>query len=588
MLISVESWILFSIFFFIYIWVKRSTRTAMLLYVTAFSLFYYFRFNGVLGLVLLPATALVNYLLVERMRRGDRKKLFLSLTILADLGVLAYFKYAGFFVEGILNPLLGSNFDIGRIAVPVGISFYTFQAISYAVDVYRGRFTLRPDFLEYLFYLSFFPLLLAGPITRAETLFPQMRENRPADRRDVWGGFYLIISGLLKKGVIADYIAQYNNFVFGSPGTFSALECFLAIVGFTIQIYYDFSGYSDISIGIASMMGFRLKDNFRMPYRSLNLTDFWRRWHISLSSWFRDYLYIPLGGNRKGTFRTMLNNFLTMLVAGIWHGASWMFIIWGGLHGLGLVVHKSCRKFLSRIPDNVFTKDNAFLTKLIGENYVTKFNLTCMCIGLIAAIVFIVFRIHKMATQKKLNISQSIPAQTVSMILISALILWVSFKLSCYRGFPMVLIWIILVLGIYAYITTKTAIGRHLYAVGGNEKATALSGVKTRNVYWFAYANIGLLAGLAGILTAGRAKGIDPVYGEGYEMDAIASCFIGGASAYGGSGTVSGMIVGAILMGVINKGMIIVGVDANYQKVVKGIVLLVAVMFDVLSKRQKR
>ena len=238
--------------------------------------------------------------------------------------------------------------------------------------------------------------------------------------------------------------------------------------------------------------------------------------------------------------------------------------------------------------DNVFTKDNAFLTKLIGENYVTKFNLTCMCIGLIAAIVFIVFRIHKMATQKKLNISQSIPAQTVSMILISALILWVSFKLSCYRGFPMVLIWIILVLGIYAYITTKTAIGRHLYAVGGNEKATALSGVKTRNVYWFAYANIGLLAGLAGILTAGRAKGIDPVYGEGYEMDAIASCFIGGASAYGGSGTVSGMIVGAILMGVINKGMIIVGVDANYQKVVKGIVLLVAVMFDVLSKRQKR
>ena len=175
-----------------------------------------------------------------------------------------------------------------------------------------------------------------------------------------------------------------------------------------------------------------------------------------------------------------------------------------------------------------------------------------------------------------------------STVIITALILWVSFKRSCYRGFPMVLIWIALVLGIYAYITTRTAIGRHLYAVGGNEKATALSGVKTRNVYWFAYANIGLLAGLAGILTAGRAKGIDPVYGEGYEMDAIASCFIGGASAYGGTGKVSGMIIGAILMGVINKGMIIVGVDANYQKVVKGIVLLIAVMFDVMSKRQKK
>jgi len=151
-----------------------------------------------------------------------------------------------------------------------------------------------------------------------------------------------------------------------------------------------------------------------------------------------------------------------------------------------------------------------------------------------------------------------------------------------------VLIWIGLVLGVYAYVTTKTAMGRHLYAVGGNEKATALSGVKTRNVFWFAYANIGLLAGLAGILTAARAKGIDPVYGEGYEMDAIAACFIGGASAYGGTGKVSGMIIGALLMGVINKGMIIVGVDANYQKVVKGLVLLIAVIFDVLSKRQKR
>ncbi len=238
--------------------------------------------------------------------------------------------------------------------------------------------------------------------------------------------------------------------------------------------------------------------------------------------------------------------------------------------------------------DAAFTKENTFLAGLIGENFVTKFNLTCMCIGIVAAVVFIVLRAHKIVTQKKLGISQSIPGQIVSTVVISVLTLWVSFKLACYRGFPMVLIWIGLVLGIYAYITTKTAIGRHLYAVGGNEKATALSGVNTRNVFWFAYANIGLLAGLAGILTAGRAKGIDPVYGEGYEMDAIASCFIGGASAYGGTGKVSGMVIGAILMGVINKGMIIVGVDANYQKVVKGIVLLIAVMFDVLSKRQKR
>jgi putative multiple sugar transport system permease protein len=213
---------------------------------------------------------------------------------------------------------------------------------------------------------------------------------------------------------------------------------------------------------------------------------------------------------------------------------------------------------------------------------------TCLCIGIAGAIVFLMMMIRHIHVQKKLEIIESVPKHIITTIVISLLILWFSFKLACYRGFPMVLIWIALVLGIYAYITTKTAIGRHLYAVGGNEKATALSGVKTRNVYWFAYANIGLLAGLAGILTAGRAKGIDPVYGEGYEMDAIASCFIGGASAYGGSGKVSGMIIGALLMGIINKGMIIIGVDANYQKVVKGIVLLAAVMFDVLSKRQKR
>ncbi len=238
--------------------------------------------------------------------------------------------------------------------------------------------------------------------------------------------------------------------------------------------------------------------------------------------------------------------------------------------------------------DTILTKDNEVLAKLIGANYIAKFNVTCVCIGILAAIIFVLMMIRRIHVQKKLEIIESVPKQIITTVVIALLIMWYCFKLACYRGFPMVLIWICLVLGLYAYVTTKTAMGRYLYAVGGNEKATLLSGVKTRNVFWFAYANIGLLAGLAGILTAGRAKGIDPVYGDGYEMDAIASCFIGGASAYGGSGKVSGMIIGALLMGIINKGMIIIGVDANYQKVVKGIVLLAAVMFDVLSKRQKR
>ena len=248
------------------------------------------------------------------------------------------------------------------------------------------------------------------------------------------------------------------------------------------------------------------------------------------------------------------------------------------------------KNLLPNVEAAMINKESIWMHFLPGTNAngLKTFNVTCMCIGIVVALVFIVLKVRKILVQKKMNISQSIPAQVITTVLISLLVLWVCFDMSYYRGFPMVLVWVALVLGIYAYITNKTAIGRHLYAVGGNEKATALSGVKTRNVYWFAYANIGLLAGLAGVLTAGRAKGIDPVYGEGYEMDAIASCFIGGASAYGGTGKVSGMIIGALLMGVINKGMMIVGVDANYQKVVKGIVLLIAVMFDVLSKRQKR
>ncbi len=215
-------------------------------------------------------------------------------------------------------------------------------------------------------------------------------------------------------------------------------------------------------------------------------------------------------------------------------------------------------------------------------------NLTCMAVGIVAAIIFAALTVRKILVQKKLGILQSVSAQLITTGIICAVVVWLTWKLASFKGIPTVLIWIALVLLIYNYVTTKTAIGRHLYAVGGNEKATALSGVNTRNVFWFAYANIGMLAGLAGVLVAARAKGIDPTYAEGYEMDAIAACFIGGASAYGGIGKVSGMIIGATLMGVINQGMRIMAVDTNYQRVVKGIVLLVAVMFDVLSKRQKR
>ena len=217
-----------------------------------------------------------------------------------------------------------------------------------------------------------------------------------------------------------------------------------------------------------------------------------------------------------------------------------------------------------------------------------KLNITCMIFGAVLALIFAVLQIRRAAVQKRMGIIKSAAGDYIRTAIIVVLIFWVAYKLAQYKGIPTVLIWVGIVLLIYNYITTRTAIGRYLYAVGGNEKATALSGVNTRNVFWFAYANMGFLSGLAGILNVARAAGAQPTFGQGYEMDAIAACFIGGASAYGGIGKISGVIIGALLMGLINQGMSIMGIDSNYQRVVKGLVLMLAVMFDVLSKRQKK
>ena len=228
---------------------------------------------------------------------------------------------------------------------------------------------------------------------------------------------------------------------------------------------------------------------------------------------------------------------------------------------------------------------NCYVPDFIGSS---SLNMTCMVAGIVVAAIYVLLTLRRMAVQKRMGILQSTMPEIVKAAVICVVVLWLTWKLATYKGIPTVLIWVALVLLVYNYVTTKTAVGRHLYAVGGNEKATRLSGVNTRLVYFVAYANMGLLAGLAGILTVARATSAQPTYGQGYEMDAIASCFIGGASAYGGTGKISGVIIGATLMGLINQGMSIMGIEANYQRVVKGIVLLLAVMFDVLSKREKR
>lgn len=349
---SVYFWAVFIVFIIGYALLKVRSRNAMMIYVLMFNLAVAWATNK-WAMLALPLTAVATWFLTRWMDSllGTKRKGALALTIVLTLAPLVYFKYAGFLV-GTWASITGADFSIGKLILPIGISFYTFQAISYSVDVYRGKFTLKADLLEYLFYLTYFPLLMCGPITRADVLIGQLRDNKPATQSQIDTGLFLVICGVLKKAVLADYLALYNNMVFDDPGAFSGFEVALAVVGYAFQIYLDFSGYSDMALGLSSILGITLPDNFNFPYKSMNVTDFWRRWHIALSSWFKDYLYIPLGGNRCSLPRTYFNNMVVMLVSGLWHGASWMFVIWGGLHGIALIIHKACKKlFLDKIPD---------------------------------------------------------------------------------------------------------------------------------------------------------------------------------------------------------------------------------------------
>lgn len=345
-------WLLFIFFLPVYVLLKRS-RGKMVLFTVLFSLYFYYKSSGLFFLMLI-GTSLVDWLLshaIHRLKRRGARLAVMWLSIAISLSILGYFKYANFFLWN-WNQMVQGNFQPLDLILPVGISFYTFQSISYVVDVYKQRIQPTRRWLDYLFFLSFFPALVAGPIVRADYFLPQVEQNKAATKENIYGGLWLIIIGIVKKAIIADYIAQYNDLIFNDPSLYTGVQTLMGVLGYTMQIYCDFSGYSDMAIGLALIMGFKLGLNFDSPYQSRNLTEFWRRWHISLSSWLRDYVYIPLGGNRKGTLRTYLNNFLTMLIGGLWHGAAWKFIFWGAMHGVGLAMHKFCKPWLSRIPDN--------------------------------------------------------------------------------------------------------------------------------------------------------------------------------------------------------------------------------------------
>jgi len=336
----------FAFFAVVYaIYVPASTRLQNLVLLLASYVFYGawdWRFLGLLAL-----STLIDYRCAQAIEDDDptRRRRWLLLSLISNLGILATFKYFNFFVasfaalcDALGLPVATTTLDI---VLPVGISFYTFQTMGYTIDVYRGRMPASRDLTVFALYVAYFPQLVAGPIERATHLLPQLAADRHITYARLRDGAWLILLGLFKKVVVADNMARIVDPVFGGDGTYSGATALLAVYAFALQIYADFSGYTDIARGVSKLLGIELMRNFRRPYFATDPREFWQRWHISLSQWLRDYLYITLGGNRGGRWRQYRNLMLTMLLGGLWHGASWMYVIWGAIHGALLVLHRS-------------------------------------------------------------------------------------------------------------------------------------------------------------------------------------------------------------------------------------------------------
>lgn len=360
----------FAFFMLAYPFVSHTHR-AKLTFVTLFSLYFYYKSSGWYFLLLIASTV-IDYSLAHQIHISQqewKRKSWLILSLFANLGLLVYFKYTNFFFE-IGSIVIGQEPKHFDIFLPAGVSFFTFQSISYTIDVYRKHMKPVPHILDYAFFVTFFPQLVAGPIIRAYDFAPQIYKPVHVSKEMFGRGGFLILSGLIKKVVISDYIS--SNFVdriFDNPTLYSGFENLIGVYGYALQIYCDFSGYSDMAIGIALWLGFHFSKNFEHPYRSKSITEFWRRWHISLSSWLRDYLYISLGGNRKGKFRTYLNQFITMFLGGLWHGAHLRFLVWGSMHGIALGIDKWFSSKV-RLPDH-------FLIRLFGAFFTFQF--VCFC-----------------------------------------------------------------------------------------------------------------------------------------------------------------------------------------------------------------
>jgi alginate O-acetyltransferase complex protein AlgI len=356
----------------------HKTHRAKLTFVTLFSLYFYYKSSGIYFLILIGSTV-IDYALANLIYKSTtqwKKYLLLVFSLIINLGMLGYFKYTNFLHE-IFSGLAGLPYHPFDIFLPVGVSFFTFQSLSYTIDIYRGHLKPVDNILDYAFFVSFFPQLVAGPIVRAADFIPQIYKPTFVTKEMFGRGIYLICTGMFKKVIISDYISlNFVDRIFDAPALYTGLENLFGVYGYALQIYCDFSGYSDMAIGIALLLGFHFPLNFDSPYQSKNITEFWRRWHISLSTWLRDYLYISLGGNRKGKIRTYINLFLTMLLGGLWHGASFRYILWGALHGMALAFHK----FYSSLGITIFKSETKWGRDVINLiSLLITFHFVCFC-----------------------------------------------------------------------------------------------------------------------------------------------------------------------------------------------------------------
>ncbi|MFP4198959.1 MAG: MBOAT family O-acyltransferase [Halanaerobium sp.] len=353
---SIQFLIFFVVVVSTYFLINSKYRWILLL---AASYYFYMSWNPTYILLIVLSTV-VDYFaslkMAEQENKAKRKK-YLLLSLFVNLGLLFFFKYYGFFNNSVSSVVRAFNMNLGLpnfdLLLPVGISFYTFQTLSYTLDVYRGDKEAEKHFGIFALYVSFFPQLVAGPIERSTRLLPQFRKKIDFDSARVASGLQLMLWGYFKKVVVADRLALYVNGVYNNLEGLRGVTLILATVFFAFQIYCDFSGYSSIAIGAARVMGFDLMTNFRRPYFAKSIPEFWRRWHISLSTWFKDYLYIPLGGNRVSKIRYYFNLFITFLVSGLWHGAAWTFVIWGALHGFYQIISISTSQFRKNIKDKI-------------------------------------------------------------------------------------------------------------------------------------------------------------------------------------------------------------------------------------------